>query len=78
MVLSICWAYLLDVPIDDGKKILHQPSHIGLSIGDGINFQNYFIFLNVFLNDTCSNENDILVYVQQIFQKLNLYQHRVD
>ena len=28
--------------------------------------------------DTCSNENDVSMYVQQIFQKLKLYQNRVD
>ena len=28
--------------------------------------------------DTCSNENNIPVYVQQIFQKLRLLQNRVD
>ena len=28
--------------------------------------------------DTCSNENNILVYVQQIFQELKLYQNKVD
>ena len=28
--------------------------------------------------DTCSNESNIYVYVQQIFQKLKLYQNKVD
>ena len=28
--------------------------------------------------DTCSNQNNISVYAQQIFQKLKLYQNRVD
>ena len=28
--------------------------------------------------DTCSNENNNFVYVQQIFYKLKLYQNRVD
>ena len=28
--------------------------------------------------DTCSNENNIFVDVQQIFYKLKLYQNRVD
>ena len=28
--------------------------------------------------DTCSTENNILVYVQQIFQEVKLYQNRVD
>ena len=28
--------------------------------------------------DTSSNENNISVYVPQIFQKLKLYQNRVD
>ena len=28
--------------------------------------------------DICSNQNNIPVYVQQIFQKLNLFQTRVD
>ena len=28
--------------------------------------------------DTCSNENNISVYVQQIFQKIKLDRNRVD
>ena len=28
--------------------------------------------------DTCSNQNNISVYVQQIFQKLRLFQYRAD
>ena len=28
--------------------------------------------------DTCSDENSISVYVQQIFQELKLYQNTVD
>ena len=28
--------------------------------------------------DTCSNENNIPLYVQQIFQKLKLFQNRVN
>ena len=27
---------------------------------------------------TCSNKNNISVYVQKIFQKIKLYQNRVD
>ena len=30
------------------------------------------------VQDTRSNENNISVYVQQIFHKLKLYQNRVD
>ena len=32
----------------------------------------------IIAQDTCSNENDVSMYVQQIFQKLKLYQNRVD
>ena len=28
--------------------------------------------------DTCSSENNIPVYIQQIFQKLKLFQNRVN
>ena len=32
----------------------------------------------IIAQDTSSNKNNISVYVQQIFQKLKLYQNRVD
>ena len=32
----------------------------------------------IIAQDTYSNENDVSMYVQQIFQKLKLYQNRVD
>ena len=76
MALSICQMYLSDVPIDDEKKrsCTNRPI-LGLSI-DNIKITS--LFLMSIAQDTCSNENNISVYVQQIFQKLKLYQNRVD
>ena len=79
MALSICRTYLADVPMDDEKKKSWTNRLIlGLSIDNRISFQNYLIFLMLIAQDTCSNENNISVYVQQIFQKIKLDQNRVD
>ena len=79
MALSICRTYLSDVPMDDEKKkSCANRLILGLSIGNRISFQNHLIFLMLIAQDTCSNENNISVYVQQIFQKMKLYQNRVD
>ena len=78
MALSICWTYLSDVPIDDVKKKSYTNRPIlGLSADNRISAQNHFIFWILIAQDICSNENNISVYVQQIFQKLKLYQNRV-
>ena len=48
MALSICRAYLSDVPINDEKKKSYTNRLIlGLSIDNRIRFQNHFIFWNV-------------------------------
>ena len=78
MALSICWTYLSDVSIDDKKKSCTNRLILGLSIDYKISFQNHFIFWMLIAQDTCCNENNISVYVQQIFQKLELHQNRVD
>ena len=79
MALSICWTYLSDVPTDNEKrKSCTNRLILRLRIDNRISFQNDFIFLMLIAQDTCSNENNISVYVQQIFQKLKLYQNRVD
>ena len=78
MALSIYWTYLSDVSIDDKKKSCTNRLILGLSIDYKISFQNHFIFWMLIAQDTCSNENNISVYVQQIFQKLELHQNRVD
>ena len=51
---------------------------MGLSIDKRMSFQNLFIFWKLIAQDTSSNENNISEYVQQIFQKLKLYQNRID
>ena len=60
------------------KKSYTNRFILGLSIDKRMSFQNLFIFWKLIAQDTCSNENNISEYVQQIFQKLKLYQSRVD
>ena len=77
MALSICRTYLLYVPIKEVKKSCTNRLILELSIDNRISFQNHF-FLMLIAQDPCSKENNIPVYVRQIFQKLRLYQNRVE
>ena len=78
MALSIYWTYLSDVPIDGEKKSCTNRLTLGLSIDNRTSFQNYFIFWMLIAQDNYINQNNISIYVQQIFQKLKLYQNTVD
>ena len=66
MTLSTCRMYLPYVPIDNVKKNRAQTG----------SYWDYFQYFWISIaQNNCSNENNISVYVQQIFQKLKLFQN---
>ena len=73
---------LLDVPAGRTyrprkKRCCTNRLILGLSIDNRISFKITSFFWMLIAQDTCSNENNNFVRVQQIFQKLKLYQNRV-